>query len=259
MQLTGQTVTHDIFGTGVVTAQEGHSVTVKFEEKGEKRFIYPDAFKKHLTMQNHEAKEKIEDFLAERREARGEKLQALLVEQERQERIHHFKISVNSQAAFAMEMEDQDSLEDWTASTGEYLSGAAKGLCRVPDKLKPNSCCLLTQKPEGGGEEDREIIGVFMVPEDFFGEDCADGVIPAHPDYRIRVPEEKPLLFWNYASGLKRKPRWGSTSFKYLSNKIVQQILFDLRDLMADTEEAELAEDFYTYYNRINQLAGLKN
>lgn len=259
MQLTGQTVTHDVFGTGVVTAQKEHSVTVKFDEVGEKRFIYPDAFKKHLTMENQEAKGKMENLLEERREKRGEKLQALLEEQERQERIHHFKISVNSQVAFAMEMEEQDALENWTVDTGEYLSGVAKGLPRVPDKMKPNSCCLLTQKPEGGEEEDREIIGVFMVPEDFFGEDCGDGVIPAHPDYRIRVPEEKPLLFWAYAAGAKHKPRWGSAAFKYISNKVVQRILFDLRESMADTEEAELAEDFYAYYNRINQLVGVKN
>lgn len=254
MQLTGQKVSHDVFGTGVVTAQEGHSITIQFEQEGEKRFIYPDAFKKHLTMDNDQAKEQMEGLLEERREERGEQLQALLEEQERQERIHHFKVSVNSQTAFAMELAEGNSLEDWTAATGEYLSGAAKGLPRVPDKMKPNSCCLLTDKPEGAPEEEREILGVFMVPEDFFGEDCADGVIPAHPRFRIRLPEEKPLLFWDYFTDLKRKPRWGSTAFKYISNKVMQKILEDLRNLLEDQEEAELADELYTYYCHLNQL-----
>ena len=253
MQLTGQTVSHKTFGNGVVTGQEDHSITVSFPQ-GEKRFIYPDAFKSFLTMRDDTAEEKVQDLLVARKEARTEKLQALLEEQERQQRIHNFKISVNSQVAFALEMEEEDSLEDWTVSTGTYLSGAAKGLPRVPDKMKPNSCCLLTRKPEGGVEEDREILGICMVPEDFFGDECSDGSVTAHPQYRILLPEDKTMLFWDYFASLKRKPRWGSTVFKYFSNKIMQRILDQLRTLLADTEQAELSEDFYNYYCRLNQL-----
>ena len=43
MQLLGQPVRHNAFGTGVITGLSGNIITIDFAQ-GEKRFQYPDAF-----------------------------------------------------------------------------------------------------------------------------------------------------------------------------------------------------------------------
>lgn len=257
MQLTGQAVQHAAFGKGVVTEQKDNIIIVSFSQ-GEKRFIYPDAFTKFLTLSNEQAAEKVDELLEQHREKKNEEIQALLEEQERQQKIHNFKISVNSQAVFALEMEGQrDALQCWQVSTGTYLTGGAKGEPRIPDKMKPNTACLLTVRPEGALESERTIAGVFMVQEDFFGEECADGVITAHPKYRVVVPEGQRPLYWDYFKDAKSKARWGNVGFRYCNNVVMQRILLDLRSALKETESAEAADDIYNYYCRQNQLQGL--
>ena len=51
MQLQGQTVKHKLFGNGVVDGFSNEIITVKFAQ-GSKRFIYPDAFTRFLTLEN---------------------------------------------------------------------------------------------------------------------------------------------------------------------------------------------------------------
>ena len=51
MQLVGQAVRHKAFGQGVIKDCSGNIVTISFRQ-GDKRFIYPDAFAKFLTLKN---------------------------------------------------------------------------------------------------------------------------------------------------------------------------------------------------------------
>ena len=161
MQLTGQTVSHKTFGNGVVTGQEDHSITVSFPQ-GEKRFIYPDAFKSFLTMRDDTAEEKVQDLLVARKEARTEKLQALLEEQERQQRIHNFKISVNSQVAFALESQygvmtrcglhcapsAHKSLHTFPQGTVRFTPGYSTTLEEIDYALKAVQKVLLEIRPQ---------------------------------------------------------------------------------------------------------------
>ena len=254
MQLMGQAVQHTAFGKGVVTEQKGNIITVQFSQ-GEKRFLYPDAFQKFLTLRDEQAAETVDTLLQEQKDQQEADLQAMMAEQERQQKIHNFKISVNSQAAFAVELQAQDPLQTWQVSTGSYLSGDAKGEARIPDKLKPNSVCLLTERRGEEQEADRRIVGAYMVPEDFFGSECSDGLIGAHPDYRLTVPAGHQLLFWDYFES-KSKPRWGSTDFKYCSNRLMQRILFDLWEELRGVQAGEQAERLYSYYCQQNKLQG---
>lgn len=254
MELTGQAVKHAVFGKGIVTGQASHTITVAFPE-GEKRFLYPEAFEQYLTLKSERAEADMEQLLEARKAKRTAETQAMLEEQEQLQRVQNFKITANSQAAFALELEQGDVFRDWAVDTGRYLSGGAKGEPRVPDRLKPNSVCLLTRRPESGVEEEREIVGMFMVPEDFFGEDCTDGRIPAHPAHRLVL--SRPMPFWNYFQELKRKPRWGKTTFKYFGNGIMQRILFDCMEHSAGKEEEQVAQEFYQYFNRVNRMMPL--
>lgn len=59
-----------------------------------------------------------------------------------------------------------------------------------------------------------------MVQEDFLGSYCQDGIIEAHPNYRLRLPLEYQIPFWPYAAQQPGEKRWGRVVLKYMSNKI---------------------------------------
>ena len=71
---------------------------------------------------------------------------------------------------------------------------------RIPDRMKPNSLCLLTKRRAGVQEANRRIIGTFMVGVDFFGADCRSGTV-AHPVHRVALRPEKGLAFWPILRG----------------------------------------------------------
>jgi hypothetical protein len=252
MQLIGQAIRHETFGKGVVTDCSEHTLTVCFSS-GDKRFLYPDAFeKRHLILRDTAMQDQIQGMLDQRDAQRTAQRQALLDQQERAARLQGMKLTRNSQAAFNLSPAQADALlQTWTVFTGTYLSGPCKGDPRVPDRMKPNSLCLLTQRPEGGPESRRRIIGGFMVREDFFGNGCLDGMIQAHPDYRIALPKAHQPLFWSYFPTAPEKQRWGNMALKYFSIETAEQILFDW---CAQDWAAEEAASFYRYFCTLNRL-----
>ena len=68
MQLVGQAVRHISFGRGIVTecSGEGGVVSVLFPT-GEKRFLYPDAFSRYLTLRDTETQSRITELYRRRR------------------------------------------------------------------------------------------------------------------------------------------------------------------------------------------------
>ena len=66
------TVVHHIsLGRGVVTAQDGKTIRVRFEEEaaGEKSFVYPDAFAKYLRYDDGTMQDSVQAQLDEARAA----------------------------------------------------------------------------------------------------------------------------------------------------------------------------------------------
>ena len=240
MKLVGQTVSHPEFGDGTVTALEKNIVTVSFAD-AEKKFLYPDAFDKFLTMKNDTLKDKV---------------QAMEEEIEHKSLLLNMRISSKSQVAFDV-TDEQDPFSSWSISTGTYLSGYAKGEVRIPDRLKPNSMCLMTHLDAGKPESERTILGAFMVKDDFLGAYCHDGVIPAHPNYRMQLKKDKQLLFWDYFTDDTSKQRWGRISMKYFSNKAGEAILYDIAN-NAEPEDRKSARQFYYYFCKINRLDSRK-
>lgn len=145
-------------------------------------------------------------------------------------------------------------LSSWIVSTGQYLSGNSKGKPRIPDRLKPNSMCLLTECNKNVDESQRRIVGAFMVEENFLGNYCIDGIIQAHPNYRLFIPLENRPFFWSYINlESPVKQHWGNIPFKYMSNRIAERILFDLKTICCEEGQNEL-EKFYQYFCRMNNL-----
>lgn len=249
MDLIGQTIRHRTFGAGVVTGQAEDTVTVLFRDN-ERKFIYPDAFVGFLVLKDRETQKEIEKHIRERDAAILAAKQAGEAEREKRRRLLNFSITANSHAVFNIPPEKVgETAGVCRVSTGTYLSGGSKGLPRVPERMKPNSVCLLTVRPAGREERERRIVGAFMVRDDFFGEDAADGVIEGHPLHRVILPERDRPLFWEY-TGPDAPPRWGNTSFKYCSEDTAGRILADMAELTRDAE-------FYRYFCKINRLRPL--
>lgn len=79
MDLEGKKVTHKLFGEGTVTAFDGAHVEVGFG-CGVKKFSYPDAFERFLTLKDAEAGAEIETLLTEKEKAKEERLRSLTEE-----------------------------------------------------------------------------------------------------------------------------------------------------------------------------------
>lgn len=254
MHLIGQSVKHSTFGKGTVTDWNHSTITICFPA-GEKRFIYPDAFSGFLTLKNDTMQRQIQGLLDKREEARAAERKAFQEIQDRRNLLRNLKISPQSQAVFDVKADEKEALfSTWSVSTGCYAGGYSKGEPRIPDRLKPNSMCLLTESSAAQSEKERRIIGAFMVEEDFLGSYCRDGIIDAHPVHRLQLWPERQLLFWPYITQEPKEQRWGRTPLKYMSNKAGEKILFDIKELSCCDEVGESAEKFYQYYCKLNCL-----
>lgn len=91
MQLIGQAVKHSAFGKGIVTGLSSDRVTIYFSA-GEKRFIYPDAFSKFLTLKNRKMQKKIQDRLDEIAAVERTKAEKMQREQEKEYLLRNVKI-----------------------------------------------------------------------------------------------------------------------------------------------------------------------
>lgn len=245
MQLIGQPIKHGTFGKGVVTGWNDTTITICFSA-GEKKFLYPDAFSRFLHLKDDAMQREIQTLLRKREAAREAERQAIQESRQRDQHLRSLKISPQSQAVFDIKPEEYEALfSAWSVSTGCYVSGYSKGEPRVPERLKPNSMCLLTECAAGQPEKERRIIGAFMVEEDFLGRHCQDGIVRAHPEYRLQLQPEEQIPFWPYVVQEPEKQRWGKTVLKYMTNKIGEQILFDLKEQLLRDESRECAEAFY--------------
>lgn len=254
MQLIGQPIKHDTFGKGIVTGWDDTTVTVCFST-GEKKFVYPDAFSGFLHLKNDAIQREVQTLLAKREAAKNAERQAIQELQGRNALLQNLKISPQSQAVFNIRPGQCGELfSAWSVSTGCYASGSSKGSPRVPDRLKPNSMCLLTERAAKQPERERRIIGAFMVEEDFLGSYCRDGVIHAHPIYRLQLRPEHQLPFWPYVAQDPEKQRWGNTAMKYMTNKTGERILFDIAERLLCDGSRQCAESFYQYYCKRNHL-----
>lgn len=255
MQLVGSAIAHKKFGKGVVTGLSEHRITISFSA-GEKEFLYPDSFERHLVLKDGQRQAHMEQMLNGKRWAEEEQQRAEQRKLERAQRLRNLKISPNSQVAIGfLENTEEEVFASWSAFAGRYVSGYSKGEPRVPIRIKPNSACLLTERPAGASERERMILGAFMVKDDFYGADCENGQILSHTRFRVRLPEELRMSFWRYFNTADSTARWGNTELKYFSHITMRQILLDMVDVLADSEQASGMEEFYAYFCNINRLS----
>ena len=111
-------------------------------------------------------------------------------------------------------------------------SGERKGQPRRLARINQNSACLLTARDPDMVEKDRYILGVFMVDAIFDNKSCANGYIPAHPKYRVRLSKQEAqnMLCWNYYVNERYPHRitWNTGRHRYFNNIWMAQILLDI-------------------------------
>lgn len=254
MKVVGKKVEHKAFGQGTITEHSGNIVTVSFS-KEEKKFIFPDAFVEFLTFKEKSDQDEVDKICNKKIEKKKAQKKAQVKKQKRRRRLLSLKITPKSQAAFNIEADDLDEIfSTGTISTGVYLSGRSKGKPRIPSKLRPNSVCLLTGRTPDASEKERQILGVLMVKDDFFGNACEDGIVKLHEHYRIRLAPDKRMRYWDYFEGSDPLPRWGNTAFKYFANSTMQKILKDMKKKVQNAEEGKEIDSFYEYFCEINHL-----
>lgn len=268
MNLENVQVVHEKYGEGNIVRQSDSVVEVCFS-CGNKKFVYPDAFGTHLTVLDQELAQELAEVKGQvererlAAEAEAERIRALEEEKrerrlERERLIQSHKLSPASQAVFWCEQEELDEVfSQWQVFTGVRKSGEQKGQPTRLARLHPNSACLITVRDEGLPESERRIVGFFMVEETFLGSMCEDGLITAHPKFRIRLTDEEAeqFPFWKYYYN-ERYPAsitWNSGRHRYFANVWMAQILQDLLDLKEDSER-ELVQEFLEYFCDLNRL-----
>lgn len=268
MNLVKKEVVHTTFGKGNVINYSDSYIKINFES-GDKRFVFPDIFRKHIKLIDQKAMELVREKMKKKEEERKkeelrlEKERALEKERqyilEQRELIKNQKIHPKIQSVFWCEEQEEDKIfADWQIFTGEIKSGKKKGQPRRLARMTQNSGCLITKRHDDTPEKDRQILGLFMASESFDGRECEDGYIVAHPEYRLQLSEEESekMLFWNYYYDEKNhsSTTWNSGRQRYFDNIWTAQILRDIIDLRENPEEKKKAHSFFEYFCRINGI-----
>ncbi|BAQ09283.1 4-aminobutyrate aminotransferase [Bacillus sp. OxB-1] len=265
MNLINEEITHKVFGEGNIVDQEGSILTIDFDE-GIKKFVYPDAFGKFITLNDRNTakslnkillvKQMEEDALKKKREEERVRLD---LERQRREILKNHNIHESSQIVFWLDEEEQQQVfTDWQVFTGMVQSGKNKDQPNRVARLRPNSAVLLTARESDQPETDRRILGLYMVDETFSGNLSDDGMIQPHAEFRIKLTEQEAekMLFWNYYINKNHPHRttWNSGKYRYFDNIWTAQILKDIITLQTDEVRIKEAENFLEYFCQMNAL-----
>lgn len=270
MNLINKKVTHMRFGTGSIVNQNDYVIEIHFETEN-KKFVFPDAFGKHLKLHEQSAAHSLEKIIhekeMEREQEERKKDEAIQRYRKNLElRLEHEKLMKNhklhpeSQMAFWCDSEEQiRAFTEWKVFSGVIKTGNNKGKPNKPIRLHQNSVCLLTARDSDMPEKDRRILGVYMMKENFIGKLCENGMIPAHSEYRLQLTKQESdqMLFWNYYANEKSPDSmtWNSGKYRYFDNVWMAQILFDMVSLKNDPKERELAQQFFEHFCKMNAIS----
>ena len=153
MNLINKEITHKVFGEGNIVEHEESIITIDFNE-GIKKFVYPDAFRKFITLNDRSTAKTFEKIFLKREieeEAlelkREEEREQQALEQQRMEKLKNLRIHESSQIIFWLDEEEQQNVfVDWQVFTGEIQSGKNQGQPNKVARLRPNSASILSAR-----------------------------------------------------------------------------------------------------------------
>ena len=280
MYLIGKSVSHKIFGKGTVIEisednnySNPHSriVTVRFEcADGEffKKFVYPDAFEKFLTVDDESVAENLEkdkqasyQFEQKKKQelaaameisnddAKPESMVKLLLKQryKRKNTVADDKGNVALRGSF--NIIDRTSPLNTISKNIIDAYSEARGK-KVNVKFRSNSVFFITSSPRNDvSEKNRLIVGAFVATREL------DGSIGLKDGYSILLDEQESekILFWNYHKNDKHseRPIWNQGVHRYIDDIEAAQILRDMASLRGEDDFAS------TFYKRFCKSRGI--
>lgn len=265
MNLINEEITHKVFGEGNVVEHEDSIITIDFNDDV-KKFVYPDAFEKFITLNNESTAKSLNEIFLKRQleeevleKKREEEKERQMLELERQEKMKNYKIHESAQIVFWLDEEEQEKVfDDWHASTGMIQSGKNKGQPNKATRLSSNSAGLLTARTSDQQEIERKILGLYMVNETYGDNIINDGIVPSDAVFRIELTDEEAekMLFWNYYvnKSYPNRTTWNSGKFRYFDNIWTAQILKDIITIKTDEAEIKEVENFLVHFCQLNAL-----
>jgi hypothetical protein len=153
---------------------------------------------------------------------------------------------------------ESQMLEIWNAGAGITQNGDEKGKPKSLRNVKVNSLALLTTKLPHAEDEDRFIFAVFLIDENYAGDNKNQGYVGANPKYRMQlsIDEAKKLKFWDYYFNINKpdKVKLGSGLHRYFTDVQSVQVLKKICEIKKGTPEEELSKEFLEYYCTIKKL-----
>ncbi|WP_438317443.1 malate synthase [Sporosarcina sp. FA9] len=265
MNLINEEITHKVFGEGNIVEHEESIITVDFN-KNIKKFVYPDAFEKFITLKNENTAKTFKKLFLQRQlkeeileKKREEEKEIQMLEQARIDKMKNHRIHESSQIVFWLDdVEQENVFTDWQVFTGEVQSGKNKGEPNRATRVSLNSAGLLTARGPEQPETERQILGLYMVNESYIDNVVKDGMVPSDPEFRIELTNEEAeqMLFWNYYinKNYPHRTTWNSGKFRYFDNIWTAQILKDIILIKTDEEQIKYAENFLAHFCQVNAL-----
>jgi len=265
VNLINEEITHKVFGEGNIVNHEESIITIDFNEDI-KKFVYPDAFEKFITLNDRSTAKTFKNYFLKRelkKEALEKKLEEereiQMLEQQRLDKMKNHKIHESSQIVFWLDEEEQSNIfTNWQVYTGEVQSGKNKGQPNRATRLSLNSAGLLTKRAPDQLETERQILGLYMVDETYSSKIVDDGMVPSHSEFRIELTEQESeqMLFWNYYinKNYPHQTTWNSGKYRYFDNIWTAQILKDIIEIRKDEAQITEAENFLAHFCQVNAL-----
>lgn len=251
MQILNARVRHATFGAGQVCRCSDSLVEVRFAD-GVRRFCWPDAFESYLTLEDPHAQAEWQAAVRQR-EAEELRQQAELHRRIQQARLlRSLPCTGSDQAALnGTWQQAAEAVQEGRIFTGTYLSGQRRGQPRIPQKVMPNSACVLTWLPKNEPESRRRVAALCLPQTDFIGAECTDGFILLHPQHRLLLPEDSAFYFWDYAAQEPCPTQWGRSCIRYFANESAGRLLLELcrQELCGPKSEA-----LWERHRDLNQL-----
>ncbi len=95
-QILNAFVLHKVFGAGTLKEVKGNMIIISFEKHGDKKFIYPDAFDKYLTLDDPDLVKIINEDLS-RKKAKIAAEKAVLKQKYEKEQLAKEAANLNKQ------------------------------------------------------------------------------------------------------------------------------------------------------------------
>ena len=149
-------------------------------------------------------------------------------------------------------------LRDWEASAGYHHKGKNKGKPMTMRNVSSNNLALLTTRFPHDQEEDRIIFAVFLILENYVGDNYEEGHVKANPEYRLQltIEEAKRLKFWDYYYNRNKTEtiKFGSGLHRYISDIQAAQVLKEVCRIKIGTWEEKFSQNLFEHYCSLKEI-----